>query len=150
MKLLSITIPCYNSEKYMRHCIDSLLPGGNEVEILIVNDGSLEDCTGEVADEYEKKYPGICRAIHQENGGHGAAINIGLQHASGIFFKVVDSDDWVDLAAYMEILDVLRGFVKRQENLDMLISNFVYEKQGAVRKLKDQYKRWWVTEPYFL
>ena len=104
------------------------------MEILIVNDGSLEDCTGEVADEYEKKYPGICRAIHQENGGHGAAINIGLQHASGIFFKVVDSDDWVDLAAYMEILDVLRGFVKRQENLDMLISNFVYEKQGAVRK----------------
>lgn len=49
------------------------------MEILIVNDGSLEDCTGEVADEYEKKYPGICRAIHQENGGHGAAINIGLQ-----------------------------------------------------------------------
>lgn len=53
--------------------------GGNEVEILIVNDGSLEDRTGEVADEYEKKYPGICRAIHQENGGHGAVINIGLQ-----------------------------------------------------------------------
>ena len=71
MKLLSVAIPCYNSAAYMRHCIESLLPGGDEVEILIVNDGSTKDNTGEIADEYEKRYPGICRAIHQENGGPG-------------------------------------------------------------------------------
>lgn len=59
------------------------------MEILIVNDGSLEDRTGEVADEYEKKYPGICRAIHQENGGHGAAINIGLQEKGGVGYQTV-------------------------------------------------------------
>ena len=95
MKLLSIAIPCYNSEAYMENCIRSLLPGGDEVEILIVDDGSQKDRTAEIADEYERRYPGICRAIHQENGGHGAAVNTGLKNAAGIFFKVVDSDDWV-------------------------------------------------------
>lgn len=124
----------------MRHCIDSLLPGGDEVEILIVDDGSTKDRTGEIADEYEKKYPGICRAIHQENGGHGEAVNAGLRNASGIYFKVVDSDDWVDLAAYREILSTLRCFVYGEETLDMLISNFVYEKQGAKRKKVMNYR----------
>ena len=79
----------------MEHCIRSLLTGGDEVEILIVDDGSTKDRTAEIADEYEKRYPGICRAIHQENGGHGEAVNAGLRNATGVFFKVVDSDDWV-------------------------------------------------------
>ena len=140
MKLLSVAIPCYNSEAYMRHCIDSLLPGGSEVEILIVDDGSKKDNTAEIADEYERKYPGICRAIHQENGGHGEAVNAGLRNATGIYFKVVDSDDWVDKAAYMEILATLRRFVYGEETLDMLISNFVYEKQGAKRKKVMNYR----------
>ncbi len=134
MKLLSVAIPCYNSEAYMRTCIESLLPGGDEVEILIVNDGSTKDRTGEIADEYERNYPGICRAIHQENGGHGEAVNAGLRSAQGIYFKVVDSDDWVDESAYREILNTLRTFVYGEMTLDMLISNFVYEKQGAKRK----------------
>ncbi len=140
MKLLSIAIPCYNSAAYMRHCIESLLPGGEEVEILIVNDGSAKDNTAEIADEYEAKYPTICRAIHQENGGHGEAVNAGLRAASGIYFKVVDSDDWVNEEAYMEILETLRHFVFGDETLDMLISNFVYEKQGAKHKRVMQYR----------
>ena len=61
MKLLTITIPSYNSESYMRKCIESLLPGGEDVEILVVDDGS-GDRTGEIADEYERLYPGIVRA----------------------------------------------------------------------------------------
>ena len=73
MKLLSIAIPCYNSEKYMRKCIDSLLIGGEDVEILIIDDGSTKDCTAEIADEYEAQFPTIVRAIHKENGGHGSA-----------------------------------------------------------------------------
>lgn len=140
MKLLSIAIPCYNSEAYMRRCIESLLPGGDEVEILIVDDGSLKDRTGEIADEYQHQYPGICKAIHQENGGHGAAVNAGLLNARGLYFKVVDSDDWVDRAAYQEILSVLRRFADGEETLDMLISNFVYEKQGARRKKVMNYR----------
>jgi len=118
----------------MENCIKSLLPGGDEVEILIVNDGSQKDNTAEIADRYEKEYPGICRAIHQENGGHGAAVNAGLREATGIFFKVVDSDDWVNEQAYKQVLDTLRRFVFGKDTLDMLITNFVYEKQGAKHK----------------
>lgn len=134
MKLLSVTIPCYNSSAYMKHCIETLLSGGDEVEILIVDDGSTKDNTAEIADAYERKYPEICRAFHQENGGHGEAVNTGLRNASGIFFKVVDSDDWVNEEAFQEVLDTLRRFVYGKETLDMLVTNFVYEKQGAKRK----------------
>ena len=140
MKLLSIAIPCYNSEAYMRNCIESLLPGGDEVEILIVDDGSTKDNTAQIADEYEARYPGICRAIHQENGGHGEAVNAGLRAATGIYFKVVDSDDWVNAEAYKEVLETLRSFVMGNQTLDILITNFVYEKQGAKHKRVMQYR----------
>ena len=134
MKLLSIAIPCYNSEAYMRNCIESLLPGGDEVEILIVDDGSVKDNTAQIADEYEARYPGICRAIHQENGGHGEAVNAGLRAATGIYFKVVDSDDWVDEEALLKILDTIKGFVKDESEVDMVIANYVYEKVGMTHK----------------
>ena len=89
MKLLSIAIPCYNSQGYMAKCIESLLPGGEDVEILVVNDGSKDD-TAKIADEYAAKYPTIVRAIHKENGGHGSAVNAGLENAQGVYFKVVE------------------------------------------------------------
>ncbi len=107
MKLLTFTIPCYNSQDYMRHCIESILPGGEDVEILIVDDGSKDD-TAAIADEYAEKYPTIVKAIHQENGGHGEAVNAGIRNATGLYFKVVDSDDWVDWNAYQAILAKLR------------------------------------------
>ena len=129
MKLLSIAVPCYNSEAYMSKCVESLLAGGADVEILIVDDGST-DKTGSIADEYEAKYPGIVKALHQENGGHGAAVNTGLENASGLYFKVVDSDDWVKESAYRKILQTLRDAAGANPVLDMLISNFVYEKEG--------------------
>ncbi len=140
MKLLSIAVPCYNSAAYMGKCIESLLVGGDEVEILIVDDGSVKDNTAQIADEYEKNYPGICRAIHQENGGHGEAVNTGLKNASGVYFKVVDSDDHVDADAYRAILDTLRRYVYGSQTLDMLISNFVYDKQGAAHKKVMNYR----------
>ena len=95
MKLLSIAIPSYNSQDYMEHCIESLLIGGEDVEILIIDDGS-KDRTAEIADSYAEKYPTIVKAVHQQNGGHGEAVNAGIRNASGLYFKVVDSDDWVD------------------------------------------------------
>jgi glycosyltransferase involved in cell wall biosynthesis len=124
----------------MRHCIETLLPGGDEVEILIVDDGSQKDNTPAIADEYEAKYPGICRAIHQENGGHGEAVNTGLKNATGKFFKVVDSDDWVDADAYKRVLKCLRHYADGPEELDMLITNYVYEKQGALHKKVIEYR----------
>lgn len=81
-----------------------------------------------------KKYPDICRAIHQENKGHGGAVNTGIKNAKGIYLKVVDSDDWVNEYAYGEILDTLSTFYKQGTVLDMLLSNYVYEKQGAKKK----------------
>lgn len=140
MKLLSIAVPCYNSAAYMEKCIDSLLVGGDEVEILIVDDGSTKDDTARIADEYEKNYPGVCRAIHQENGGHGEAVNTGLRNATGVYYKVVDSDDCVDAAAYRAVLDTLRRYVYGSQTLDMLISNFVYDKQGASHKKVMNYR----------
>ena len=139
MKLLSIAIPCYNSQDYMEHCIQSLLPGGEDVEILVVDDGSM-DATADIADRYAEKYPTIVKAIHQKNGGHGEAVNAGIRNASGLYFKVVDSDDWVDEEAYQKVLETLRSMSGGQETLDMLISNFVYEKEGAKRKKVMAYK----------
>ena len=80
----------------MDKCIQSLLKAGEEVEILIINDGSTKDNTKEIAEKYQREYPTICKAINKENGGHGDAVNYGLANATGKYFKVVDSDDWVD------------------------------------------------------
>ena len=140
MKLLSIAIPCYNSQDYMENCIESLLVGGEEVEILIVDDGS-SDRTAEIADDYARKYPTIVKAIHQENGGHGEAVNAGIRNATGLYFKVVDSDDWVNKEAYVQILKTLYELLRGPQTVDLLISNFVYEKQGATRKKIMQYRK---------
>ena len=139
MKLLSVAIPCYNSEAYMRNCIHSLLAGGEEVEIIIVDDES-KDGTAAIADEYAEKYPTIVKAVHQENGGHGEAVNAGLRNATGLYFKVVDSDDWVSISAYKEILKTLEKLAGAKPMVDMLISNFVYEKEGVKRKKVMSYR----------
>ncbi len=140
MKLLSIAVPCYNSENYMKNCIESLLVGGEEVEILIVNDGS-KDGTAQIADEYAAKYPTIVRAIHQENKGHGGAVNAGIENAAGLYFKVVDSDDWLNPEAYKKVLEVLENVAKGPETLDVLICNYVYEKEGAKKKRVMRYQK---------
>ena len=133
MKYISYAIPCYNSQDYMAHAIESILPGGDEVEIIIVNDGS-KDKTSQIAHEYMDKYPDIIKVIDKENGGHGDAVNAGLANASGKYFKVVDSDDWVDEEALHKILMLLRHLEEDNEQIDMLISNYVYEKAGVTHK----------------
>ncbi|MBE5878232.1 MAG: glycosyltransferase family 2 protein [Lachnospiraceae bacterium] len=133
MKLLSVAIPCYNSSAYMRKCIDSLLPGGEDVEIIVVNDGS-KDNTADIAEEYRQRFPSIVKVVNKENGGHGSAVNSGIEAATGLYYKVVDSDDWVNESAYMQILSTLRELVQKGTPVDMFISNFVYEKEGEKRK----------------
>ena len=126
MKILSFGVPCYNSEAYMEKCIESLLVGGDDVEIIIVNDGS-KDGTAAIADAYAAKYPGIVKVVHQENGGHGEAVNAGLRNASGMYYKVVDSDDWLDEESLCKVIDVLKGFVVKRKRVDLMICNYVYE-----------------------
>lgn len=140
MKLLSIAVPCYNSENYMRKCIESLLAGGENVEILIVDDGSDKDRTAEIADEYAANYPTIVKAIHKPNGGHGSAVNTGIANATGLYFKVVDSDDHVKKEAFLQILDKLKELAGGDTMLDMLIANFVYDKEGEKRKKVMHYR----------
>ena len=104
----------------MEKCIDSLLIGKEDVEIIIIDDGS-KDKTGKIADRYQKKYPTIVKAIHQENGGHGEGINTGLKHATGKYFKVVDSDDWLDEKAYKKLLKEIKHI-----DTDLVVCNYVY------------------------
>lgn len=131
-KYITFTVPCYNSQEYMRRCIESLLVGGEDVEIIIVDDGST-DATGEIADYYEKLYPNIVTAVHKENGGHGSGVNKGLELANGMFFKVVDSDDWVDEEAYERLLYRVKRFCAMKETglikeiPDMFVFNYLYD-----------------------
>ena len=123
MKLLTVTVPCYNSQDYMEKCIESLLRGGERVEIIVIDDGS-RDSTGEIGDRYAAQYPDIVRVIHQENGGHGAGINAGLKAATGKYFKVVDSDDEVsgDFVAFLDRLELC----DQQGGVDLFVTNYYY------------------------
>lgn len=127
-KTITFAIPCYNSAAYMDKCIESLLTCGNDIEIIIVNDGSTKDNTREKADEWQERYPNIIRAIHKENGGHGSAVNTGLREATGRYYKVVDSDDWLDPEAMQKVMAYLRLQCELAHPTDMVIGNYVYEK----------------------
>lgn len=132
MKYITFAVPCYNSESYMRRCVDSLLSGGRDVEIILINDGST-DRTAEIADEYQLKYPDIVRAVHKENGGHGSGVNKGLELAQGIYYKVVDSDDWLDKDAYLKLLRRIKDFCINGRKApecdmpDLFVCNYVYD-----------------------
>lgn len=97
------------------------------MEIIVVNDGS-HDNTREIAEDYVRRYPSIVKAVHKENGGHGSGVNKGLELASGLYYKVVDSDDWLDETALKTLLDTIKKH--RTENVlpDLYLTNFVYEK----------------------
>ena len=140
MKILTVAIPCYNSEAYMRKAIESLIPGGDDIEILIIDDGSKKDNTLEIARGYEERYPGIVRAIHQTNKGHGGAVNTGIHEASGIYFKVVDSDDWVDSKVLVRVIKRLKLLEERHTPIDIMLTNFVYDKEGVWHKNVMQFR----------
>ncbi len=141
MKLISFAVPCYNSAEYMDKCIESLLTAGEEAEILIINDGSNKDDTAEIADGYAARYPDICRAIHKENGGHGDAVYTGLQHATGLFFKVVDSDDWLDAEALSHLMDAIRRQEAKGDLPDLMITNYVYERVYEGKRHTNSFKK---------
>ena len=126
-KLITFAVPCYNSAAYMEHCVETLLQGGDDIEIILVDDGSTKDETPEICDRYQEQYPDIVRAIHQPNGGHGEGVNQGIRNARGVYYKVVDSDDWVDVDALKKVLDKLRQFLRDGKPVDMMIANYVYE-----------------------
>lgn len=148
-KILTVAIPCYNSEAYMEKCIKSLLTAKEDVEILIVDDGSKKDRTPQLADEYQEKYPGIIRAIHQENGGHGEAVNTGIRNATGTYFKVIDSDDWADPKALKAVVARLKELEEAGTPVDMFLVNFIYDKVGAKHKKLMHFRHVFPVEEVF-
>ncbi|MCI9261063.1 glycosyltransferase family A protein [uncultured Adlercreutzia sp.] len=128
MKTITFAVPCYNSAAYMDHCVESILACGTDIEILLVDDGSTKDDTAAIADRWQAEYPDIIRAIHQPNKGHGGAVNTGLENATGFYYKVVDSDDWLDAEAMQPLMEYLRSQVNAPVPCDMVVANYVYEK----------------------
>jgi len=133
MKLLSISVPSYNSEAYLERCLESLLVGGERVEIIVVDDGST-DRTGEIADRYAERYPTIVKVVHQKNSGHGEGVNKGLLLSTGLYYKVVDSDDMLDKECYLALLEKLEHLYLLGSLPDLVIADFIYERNDGKKK----------------
>lgn len=121
-KILTVVVPTYNAEKYLRDNLESFeIPElMQDIEILIVNDGST-DHSLDIAEEYIKRYPETYRVITKENGGHGSGINCGIEHAQGTYFKVVDADDWVEKEAFVSLVKALKA-----SGADVVYSGFLW------------------------
>lgn len=139
-KILTCTVPCYNSSAYMRKCIESLLAGGEDMEIIVVNDGSADD-TLAIAREYEAAYPSIVRVVDKQNGGHGSGVNAGLTRAAGLYFKVVDSDDWLDEDSLRIFLSTLKAHLDGGRAADLYITDFVYDKVCEGKSFRRSFRR---------
>ncbi|EOS69041.1 hypothetical protein C818_02918 [Lachnospiraceae bacterium MD308] len=111
-KILTIAISEYNVEKYLDNILSTILDEQilDKIEILLVNDES-KDKTKSIGQQYEKRYPDSIYLINKENGGHGSALNKGIELATGKYFKVVDGDEWVDTKEFIK-------FVKTLENVE--------------------------------
>lgn len=119
-KLLSIIIPTYNMEKYLSRCLDSLLikEDLNLLEVWVVNDGS-KDKSSEIGHQYANKYPGTFRVIDKPNGNYGSCINAALKVLTGKYVKILDSDDYFNTEALMNVINHLK-----QTNADIVLTNF--------------------------
>lgn len=134
-KTLTFVVPAYNMEDYLERCVHSLTAAkrNDDIEVLIIDDGS-KDGTLAAAKDFERRYPGIVRAIHQDNKGHGGAVNTGIANATGAYVKVVDADDWVGPESLEQVMAVLREETAKTNPIDMLVTNYVYDKVGKRRK----------------
>lgn len=126
---ITFVIPAYNMESYLERCVSSLLAARDtsDIEVLIIDDGS-RDGTLSYAQELERRHPGVVRAIHQDNKGHGGAVNTGIALARGVYVKVVDADDWVGPESLELVMATLRAEADGDDPIDMLVTNYVYDK----------------------
>lgn len=137
MKVLTILVPVYNTEKYINRCLDSLVLESviDDIEILVVNDGS-KDGSVEIVKRYAEKYPQSVVLIDKENGGHGSTINKGIECATGKYFRVLDSDDWFNILQFEEFVNRLK-----KEDADLVVCNyrkeFIYNAESEYLRYKD-------------
>lgn len=115
--ILSVAVPSYNVEQYLdkglKSYADDRLRG--RLEVLIVNDGST-DKTEEIAKRYVSAYPDIFRLINKENGGHGSAVNAGIDNATGKYFRIIDGDDWIHTDNMVKLLNIME-----KSDTDMIV-----------------------------
>lgn len=130
-KTLTVVVPSYNVESCLRRCTNSLLncESTADLEVIIVDDGST-DGTPALADSIAAISEGVIRVIHQKNKGHGGAVNAGIAAARGLYIKIVDADDWLDADAYAKVLSLLRTQAVQTSPVDMILTNYVYEKKA--------------------
>ena len=141
-KTLTFVVPAYNMETYLGRCVESLIAAkrNDDIEVLIIDDGS-SDGTLAMAKSFEQRHPGVVRAIHQDNKGHGGAVNTGIAAASGMYVKVVDADDWVGAESLELVMATLREEAERTDPIDMLVTNYVYDKVGKIVKHVVNFRR---------
>lgn len=139
---LTFVVPAYNMEQYLARCVSSLLSASDtsDIEVLIVDDGS-SDTTPQLADTYERRWPNNVRAIHQPNKGHGGAVNTGIAAARGMYVKVVDADDWIDPQSIDPMMETLRAQRTSDHPVDMVVTNYVYDKVTKRRKHVVNFRR---------
>lgn len=136
MKQLTIAIPAYNAEAYLRKCLESMTGLDERLEVIVINDGST-DATAAIAQEFVNHYPNDVRLLSKPNGGHGSGINLAIQHAAGCYFKVVDADDWIISENLKFLLDALE-----QTQVDAVITGYktVNMKSGKIFEYPSQCK----------
>ena len=147
-KVLTIIIPIYNVEKYIRQCLDSIILDEEQMkylEVVIVNDGT-PDMSGVIAHEYESRYPQSIKVIDKENGGHGSAWNVGLKNTNGKYVRFLDSDDWLsNLSSFMEEL--------KSHDEDLIFTHLIkfdeQSKSSSVNKIQNiEYNKTYITSTF--
>ncbi|MDD4849649.1 MAG: glycosyltransferase family A protein [Gemmiger sp.] len=119
-KVLTISVAAYNAAAYIEKCLDSFtgLSVLDALDIIVVDDGST-DHTAQLVKQYCARYPGSIRLIQKENGGHGSTINASIPQAVGKYYKLVDSDDWVDAEGMQQLV----GFLEKSD-ADLVVSDY--------------------------
>lgn len=129
---ISIIVPVYNVEKYLAKCLDSLVNQTYQnIEILVVNDGSTDD-SGKIINDFSVKFPEKIKSFYKKNDGLSDARNVGIDNATGDYIGFVDSDDYVLETMFEEMLDLAE-----QHSAEMVICNIqkVDEKGNVIQKL---------------
>jgi len=120
LKLLTITVPSYNCEKTLKLTLESLCCREiiEYLDIILVNDGST-DKTASIAQDFKMSYPESISVISKENGGHGSAVNTGINNAKGVYFRVVDGDDSLEKQGFLALIEKLKT-----TTADLVASNY--------------------------
>lgn len=148
MAKVSIVVPVYNVQKYLRQGLDSIVNQTlQDIEIICVDDGSTDE-SGKILDEYAAK-DGRVKVIHKNNTGYGNSMNIGFTAASGEYIGIVESDDYADPKMFETLYQIASA-----NNLDIVKSGFYYyysypeeynEKCEIVSKIMDHRTKTYIS-----